>query len=226
VFGKDIAKIISDAQIKNAYISGWNEFLRRAYLFTNIITDESVIANDYEDIFSKQFKRYLNFRSGNESPARIDANLVCDALSMIYLGTTNNNSIIPLTLSRESGIAQNVQLVIGTIMTKNIKLVSKETKDSVFIGSKSRYILKLEINKHVLKTEITLPLLNYFEELKNGIISTNVDPQLSHGIESLKAELSELADDEDETFEMIILKNIDNKDARLELTDNRTIREV
>jgi hypothetical protein len=227
VFGKDIAKIISDAQIKNAYISGWNEFLRRAYLFTNIITDESVIANDYEDIFSKQFKRYLNFRSGNESPARIDANLVCDALSMIYLGTTDNDSmIIPLTLSRESGIAQNVQLVIGTILKKNIKLVSKETKDSVFIGSKSRYILKLEINKHVLKTEITLPLLNYFEELKNGIISTNVDPQLSHGIESLKAELSELADDEDETFEMIILKNIDNKDARLELTDNRTIREV
>ena len=29
------------------------------------------------------------------------------------------------------------------------------------------------------------PMLDYFEELKNGVIATNIDPQLSHGVESL-----------------------------------------
>ena len=66
----------------------------------------------------------------------------------------------------------------------------------------------------------------YFEELKNGVISTNVDPQLSHGIESLKAELSELMDDTDDTFEMIILRNSGAKPVSLEITDDGKIREL
>lgn len=226
VFGKSMAKIISDAEQKNVYVSGWTEFLRRAYLFTNIETDSTVLDNNYEDVFSKQFKRFLQLRNGESSPSRADSNLVCDALSMIYVGTTNNESMIPLTLSRESGIAQNVQLITGTLLTKNIKIVLKPTKDSLFNSDKIRNALKLEINKEELQSEITLPLLNYFEELKNGIISTNVDPQLSHGIESLKAELSELMEDTDDTFEMIILRNSGAKPVSLEITEDGRIREL
>ena len=221
-----MAKIITDAEQKNAYVSGWTEFLRRAYLFTNIETDLGVLDNNYEDVFSKQFKRFLQLRNGESSPSRTDSNLVCDALSMIYVGTTNNESMIPLTLSRESGIAQNVQLITGTLLTKNIKIVLKPTKDSLFNSDKTRNALKLEINKEELQSEITLPLLNYFEELKNGIISTNVDPQLSHGIESLKAELSELMEDTDDTFEMIILRNSGAKPVSLEITEDGKIREL
>lgn len=226
VFGKSMAKIISDAEQKNVYVSGWTEFLRRAYLFANIETDSTVLDNNYEDVFSKQFKRFLQLRNGESSPSRADSNLVCDALSMIYVGTTNNESMIPLTLSRESGIAQNVQLITGTLLTKNIKIVLKPTKDSLFNSDKIRNALKLEINKEELQSEITLPLLNYFEELKNGIISTNVDPQLSHGIESLKAELSELMEDTDDTFEMIILRNSGAKPVSLEITEDGKIREL
>ena len=226
VFGKQMSQIITDAEQKNAYISGWTEFLRRAYLFTNIETDEMVLAHNYEDIFSKQYRRYLQLRNGESSPSRADANLVCDALSMIYVGTTSNDSMIPLTLSREAGIAQNVQLITGTLITKSIKIVLRPTKDSLFNSDKKRYSLKLEVNKEELESEITLPLLNYFEELKNGIISTNVDPQLSHGIESLKAELSELNDDSDDTFEMIILRNSGVKAVSLEIADNGIIREL
>ena len=226
VFGKTMAKIITDAEQKNVYVSGWTEFLRRAYLFTNIETDLGVLDNNYEDVFSKQFKRFLQLRNGESSPSRTDSNLVCDALSMIYVGTTNNESMIPLTLSRESGIAQNVQLITGTLLTKNIKIVLKPTKDSLFNSDKTRNALKLEINKEELQSEITLPLLNYFEELKNGIISTNVDPQLSHGIESLKAELSELMEDTDDTFEMIILRNSGAKPVSLEITEDGKIREL
>ncbi len=226
VFGKSMAKIISDAEQKNAYVSGWTEFLRRAYLFTNIETDSGVLDNNYEDIFSKQFKRFLQLRNGKLKPLRKDSNLVCEALSMIYVGTTNSDSTIPLTLGRESGITQNVQLITGALLTKNIKIVLKQTKDSLLNGEKTRYALKLEINKEELQNEITLPLLNYFEELKNGIISTNVDPQLSHGIENLKAELSELMEDADDTFEMIILRNSGAKSVSIEITEDGKIREL
>lgn len=225
VFSEKIVNIIEEGEQKNAYVSGWAEMLRRIYLFTNIITDERVLNNNYEDVFSKHFIRFLQLRNGESSPCRTDSNLVCDALSMIYVGTINNDSIIPLTLSRESGIAQNVQLVIGTLITKNIKIIQKETKDSLFNRDKKRYLLKLEINKEELQSEITLPLLNYFEELRNGIISTNVDPQLSHGIESLKAELSEMVDDDDGIFEMSILKNKGIKPVGLEITSDGKIRE-
>lgn len=226
IFGKSMAKIISDAEQKNVHVSGWTEFLRRAYLFTNIETDSNVLNNNYEDVFSKQFKRFLQLRNGESSPSRTDSNLICDALSMIYVGTTNSDSMIPITLSRESGIAQNVQLITGTLLTKNIKIILKPTKDSLFNKDKIRNALKLEINKQELQSEITLPLLNYFEELKNGIISTNVDPQLSHGIESLKAELSELMEDTDDTFEMIILRNSGAKSVSLEITEDGKIREL
>lgn len=226
VFGKTMAKIITDAEHKNVYISGWTEFLRRAYLFTNIETDSVILDNNCEDVFSKQFKKFLQLRNGESLPSRIDSNLVCDALSMIYVGTTNNESMIPLTLSRESGIAQNVQLITGTLFTKNIKIVLKPTKDALFNSDKKRYTLKLEVERKELQSEITLPLLNYFEELKNGIISTNVDPQLSHGIESLKAELSELSEEVDETFEMIILRNSGAKPVSLEISEDGKLREL
>lgn len=227
LFGKEVAHIISMAELENAYVSGWAEFLRRTYLMLNIVTDEKTVEYDWDDSFSKQFKRYCDLRDGKTTPSRQDANLICDALSMIYIGTTNSDQQIPLTLSRESGIAQNVQLITGSISTRNIRLVQIETKDSMFSQGKKRNVLKIEVNKKVLDTEITLPLLDYFEELKNGVISTNVDPQLSHGVESLKAQLSnELDDIDDDSFEMIILRNNGNIPVRLEITESKHIREI
>lgn len=222
IFGPEMVEIISEAEQKNAYLSGWNEFLRRAYFFMNIVTDEKVVNVNYEDIFSRQFRRFLELRSGKTSPSKSDANLVCDALSMIYMGAINSEDpMIPLTLSRESGIAQNVQLITGTLMKNSIKIKTKETRDSSFDSNKKRNTLLLEVNKIRLENEITLPLLNYFEELKNGIISTNVDPQLSHGVESLKAELTRIIDDDNDTFEMIILRNNGAKPVELEISGNK-----
>lgn len=42
-----------------------------------------MISQDYEDVFSKQFKRYLVLRDGIDTPSKTDANLIADALSMI-----------------------------------------------------------------------------------------------------------------------------------------------
>ena len=93
----------------------------------------------------------------------------------------------------------------------------------MFNSDKTRNALKLEINKEELQSEITLPLLNYFEELKNGIISTNVDPQLSHGIESLKAQISAKLERKkaSDQFELLEIKNNGNKTRKLEICDNQ-----
>lgn len=52
------------------------------------------------------------------------------------------------------------------------------------------------------------------------MIATNIDPQLSHGVESLKTQISELLEeDEDENvIEIVVLKNSGNDNIRLELT--------
>ena len=228
-FGDEMETVLVEAQKKNGYISGWIEFLRRAYIFTNIETDKAKRSRDSEDIFSKQFERYLELRDGISSPSKSDTNLIIDALSMMYLGKVADGITgeIPITLNKSSGLTQNVQLVTGSIPTRKINLVQKITKDSVFDESHKRYELKLKVDREELDSVISLPMLDYFEELRNGVISTNIDPQLSHGVESLKAQLAkEFNDNDDETIEMIVLRNNNSVDYRLELTDDNKIRRV
>ena len=70
-------------------------------------------------------------------------------------------------------------------------------------------------------------MLDYFEELRNGIISTNIDPQLSHGVESLKAQIAkECNDDNNDYIEMIVLKNNKSDEYSLEITEDHKIRRV
>ena len=153
---------------------------------------------------------------------------VKEKLSEITLPTPSDGTEIPLTLSRESGITQNVQLITGTIPVRKLRVKSIKTKDSTFNKGKDRYELRLEIDRTSLDTILTLPMLDYFEELKNGVIATNIDPQLSHGVESLKTQISELLEeDEDENvIEIVALKNSGNDNIRLELTGDGKIREV
>lgn len=228
-FGKEMNNLLIESQRRNGYISGWAEFLRRAYIFTNIETNAENRSRDSEDIFSKQFERYLQLRGGQSTPAKADTNLIVDALSMMYLGKVADGptSEIPITLNKTSGLTQNVQLVTGSIPTRKLSLIQRETKDSDFDESHKRYELRLKVEKEVLDSIISLPMLDYFEELRNGVISTNIDPQLSHGVESLKAQLAkEYNDEEDDLVEIIILRNNDSVDFRLEITDDNKIRNV
>lgn len=228
-FGSEMNTLLIESHKKDGYISGWAEFLRRAYIFTNIETDAENRSRDSEDIFSKQFERYLQLRGGQSTPAKADTNLIVDALSMMYLGKVADSSTseIPITLNKTSGLTQNVQLVTGSIPTRKLSLIQKETKDSVFDESHKRYELRLKVEKEVLDSVISLPMLDYFEELRNGVISTNIDPQLSHGVESLKAQLAkEYNDEDDDLIEMIVLRNNDSVDFRLEITDDNKIRNV
>ena len=229
-FGDEMNTVLAESYKNDGQVSGWTEFIRRAYIFANIETDKDKKSRDSEDIFSKQFEKYIGLRKGKITPSKSDANLIIDALSMMYMGkiADSDTKEIPITLSKTSGLTQNVQLITGSISTRRMNLIQQKTRDSVFDEEHQRYELRLKVEKVVLNTNISLPMLNYFEELRNGIIATNIDPQLSHGVESLKAQLAKECNDEedDEQFEMIILKNDGVKNCKLELESDNKFRYI
>lgn len=63
-------------------------------------------------------------------------------------------------------------------------------------------------------------MIDYFEELRNGVISTNIDPQLSHGIESMKAQLLKVVYIDSDDLEMIVLNNNGYEKINIEIDDN------
>ena len=202
LFGNDIQMIISETDEESKLLKAWDDELRRIYIFMNIESDEQHRL-DTEDLFSKQFIPYCRVRNNGEKPVRAMKDLVVDALRMMYLGTVVNNSgVVQITMSAESGVMQSVQLVAGEIYTSKITL--EKEKDNVFNSGK--YNLMLQINKkNVIK--LTLPMLDYFEDLRNGVIETNMDPQLTHGIEKLKAMLLSKANIDDYGIQLCMMTN-------------------
>lgn len=214
LFGKEVQKIIQEAESRGThYLPGWTEELRRMYLFLNIKTDNEQQRTDIEDVFSRQFPGYLDVRQGIVKPTREQKKLVVDALSMMYLGTTvNSSNQVSITMSKESGIIQNVQLVVGQLQINSIIVVAEP--DGAFNIKKCNVFLKIRGKE--MHFHLTLPMLDFFEELRNGVIATNIDPQLSHGIDSLKAQIADLVQDEyDDDIQLIVLNNENNQTLQL-----------
>ena len=202
LFGSAVNKIIEETNDHTKLYKGFDEELRRIYLFLNIVSEEQH-TKDLEDIFSKQFIPYLNVRNEEKKPTKSQKSLVIDALRMIYQGTViNSTNMIPITMSTEGGITQNVQLIAGVLNTGDIELGAEE--DSVLNKDRKNLILKIKKKKECL---LTLPMVDHFEELKNGVIDTSMDPQLSYGIENLKSRLLELADMDDDKLDLLVMDN-------------------
>ena len=123
LFSENVASIIRNAERGNIFFFFWAEEVRRAYFFLNIVSDEDW-RRDVEDIFSKQYMDYLDVRDGVRKPTKNQKTLIVDALRMIYLGTViSESNMIPITLSKEYGIAQSVQLVVGELNESEIEVL-------------------------------------------------------------------------------------------------------
>ena len=216
VFGEELVPIIERAYSNEAFQPGWSQMMRRLYLFYNCSTDLERRSEDVADVFSEKFMKYLDLITGKTTPSGAERSLIADALMMIYTGSLelkkSPNSTIPVTLSRESGITQSVQLVLGSIFSKKINIKQVETKDALFGGGDKRYRLQLSVDGKTVCDNITLPLWNYFNDLKNGIIPTNIDPELTHGIENIKASINKIiSDDTDESISLLVVRSNSNE---------------
>ena len=202
LFGDSLNKVISDVDTYTELNPEWDNELRRMYLFMSIVSAEQH-KKDIEDIFSKQFYPYYMVRNKDANPIRAQKDLVIDALRMIYSGTvTNSSNMIPITMSSEGGISQSVQLIAGTLNTGDID-IRKEPDSDMNKGKNNLYLKIKKIHSYYL----TLPMLDYFEDLRDGVIATNIDPQLSHGIEDLKATLLSVADTDEDRLDMLVMSN-------------------
>lgn len=201
-FGSSVNEVISDVDTYTALNQEWDNELRRMYLFMGIVPDEQH-KKDIEDIFSRQFYPYYMVRNEDTKPIRAQKDLVIDALRMIYTGTVSNSAnLIPITMSSEGGISQSVQLIAGTLNTGDIDI--RKEPDSDMNKGKNNLYLKI---KKIHPYHLTLPMLDHFAELRDGVIATNIDPQLSHGIENLKATILSVADIDEDRLDMLVMSN-------------------
>ena len=201
-FGSSVNEVISDVDTYTALNQEWHNELRRMYLFMSIVPDEQH-KKDIEDIFSRQFYPYYMVRNEDTKPIRAQKDLVIDALRMIYTGTVSNSAnLIPITMSSEGGISQSVQLIAGTLNTGDIDI--RKEPDSDMNKGKNNLYLKI---KKIHPYHLTLPMLDHFAELRDGVIATNIDPQLSHGIENLKATILSVADIDEDRLDMLVMSN-------------------
>ena len=202
LFGCSIRNIIDSADEVLKQLKAWDDELKRIYLFMNIVDDKQH-ETDIEDIFSKEFLPYIRIRDDGNKPPKNMKDLVVDALHMMYLGTVlGNKNMIQITMNAESGVTQSVQLIVGQIYAAQINLVRKKDSDL----NNGKYNLILQVNGEDI-FKLKLPMLDYFDDLKSGVISTNMDPQLSHGIENLKAALLSKATIDEDSIEIVAMNN-------------------
>lgn len=207
IFCKDLKKIINDSENAYGSVNGWHLMIKRMYLFYN--TQTKNVQNDLEDVFSKEFSTYIDIKFKDSAILPKDNSLIKDALSMLNIGIIESQkNDIPITLNRESGYVQNVQYVVGMIKRKKIRLEKQLSNHSKYLGDKRYNDIYISIAGYRLKKDIDLPLLDYFSDLRSGIINTNIDAQLSKGLETIKSEILSIAkDDEDDDILNLIVSN-------------------
>ena len=159
--------------------------LKRAYLFFGQ-NNTDINQRQAKETFSEWFDLFLKMRANGEKPKESLKKAICSAINTIFVGETltESSDFIDLTLRRNNEQTSNVQLLSGRISTDNISLICAPIE--TVLGQR-QYELQFRYGR--MKHRITLPLLNYFYEIYRGIIMTDIDPLLSNGIDSLKAQL-------------------------------------
>ena len=198
-------------------------FLRRVYIFQNNSSEEQR-RWDLEDIFSRNFKTYLDYRKNNANiPSKIKKPIL-DALSMIYTGIKiGSGNKVPVTLNKKSGVLQTVQFVTGYLDTDDFDIEKVKSNDGKINQTNDIYYFYPTVKDERLNIRLTLPLLDYFDNLQKGIIETDIDPLLSNGIENLKVQISAKLERKKSSgqFELLIVKNNGNKALKLEMSDDQ-----
>jgi hypothetical protein len=184
----------------------WKYAVRRMCILFNIETDPEKNYLLQQNIFSNKFPRYMELRDG-KLPNNDDKALIMEAFSIMHTGyKTQDNREIPITLKRSDSIDQSVQLLYCTISSRDVRLITEST-GSLKYGEGDKKQLFITVGNRKIDQPITLPLLNYFDDISNGAIPTNIDPMLSHGIDSIKAKMLSVCNPnhEDRTIEMLVM---------------------
>lgn len=161
-------------------------------------------------VFSEVFVKYLKIQNMEQTGTSVKSyirKLTFQALQLLFTGlTVKEADRIFLTVKRRGDIPQNVQIVQGYVNRDEIK-IEFENFENVMNGKMEKVIV-LECKNE--KAELTLPMLEYFYEISNGMIQTKIDPRLSQGVENIKAKIFKAGKKAEEASITMIYSNGNN----------------
>ena len=165
--------------------------VRRFYLLFSLTEDTAEIDHVMNQIFGPLYTEYRKLISSKQSKPVLNRMraTIFDALYMKNTGfLPNGKAELPLTLRREDDVFQNVMIVLGEVSRSDLAVVQvKASSKFEDVDSKHELVLMLDGKPF----RLTLPMINYFNNLINGAIASNNNPALSHGIAQLDAILLE-----------------------------------
>ncbi len=177
----DEAKAI-DASNKNFEAQLRRSFRRFYLVFGN---DKPKDKNVFDQIYGENFTLYQKLIS-HKQPKPMLRNVQTLLFKALFMKNTGflpgNANDLPLTLTRADNTFQNVMLVLGKVPRSDLNIRQLPMLNK-FEDMDSKQQLVLSVKKEDFI--ITLPMLNYFENLVRGAIASNHNPALSHGIAKL-----------------------------------------
>ena len=118
-----------------------------------------------------------------------------------------------MTIKRNDDYFQSVMITTGSFKKTNFKVkAAPHTADFEDSDSKQKVYLQLGSD---ISFRLSLPMVIYFEEIANGMISTISNPSLTHGLSKLKAMLKKISEEETDEGEISVIVN--NTDKPIEL---------
>lgn len=161
--------------------------IKRAYFMYHIKGEEEN-RKLFRSVYSSMFLCYMDIQKG-ESVRREKSKLkkmVSKALQKLFVGIVEEDAgRIYMTVKRKGEIRQNVQISTGYIEVSDIDINIMDEHNKINGEYESSIILECRGQKE----ELTLPMLEYFDDISKGMLRNKVDPRLSQGVENIKAKI-------------------------------------
>lgn len=160
--------------------------IRRFYLMYSLC-DNSSMEGLLNQVFGANYTEYCKLIS-KKQPKHVLRNLQSTIFQALYIKNTGSvpDGImeLPLTLRREDDVFQNVMLVLGRVNKGDLEVMQLPASNP-FEDYPDKQIVALKLEDDVFR--LSLPMVNYFQELISGAIASNNNPALTHGIATLDA---------------------------------------
>ena len=187
--------------------------IRRFYLIFGMEQEDYPITEIYNQIYGTNYMDYKRVITSVQ-PSSMFRRLQTVVFNALYIKNTgflpasSSEVILPLTLRREDEVYQSVLLVLGEVNKSDIKVVAEKVISDLE-DADEKYSIYICLKDE--KFKLTLPMLNYFNNLIAGSVTSNNNPALSHGIASLDTLLlekfSETRPNHEEDCEISVIVN-------------------
>ena len=169
----------------------------------------------YDELFGIGFNSYIRIQNNEADSKLLNSlrNTITDALYLEMTGTSSKMvRNIPLTIKRSDDYFQSVMITTGNFKKSSFK-VNGTPAETVFEDTHAKHAVELQFGSDSFM--LALPMVTYFGEIANGMISTISNPSLTHGLSKLKALLKKLSEEENDNDEITVIVN--NTDKPIEL---------